>query len=304
MKQSTTSNYKTISARFDRREGLTAAFFASQEAPDWETRIGAPGTVGDDEFCVAILDGREGEDEEMLAAIEAYDKALNVVMARKSGRPVSEIESMSGEAWESFFAEWGHNLTRREKHFIEECILMVQAQQPSEGAPEKTAKSHKKMVKALGRKKKEADDYFYTEENLDVFPGTDLLADFFDREGFDYDIEPGFEISGINLNCCGDGWGPLGVRIGSTAGKDLTVISEPLEACPKKKRSEMLRLLNRFNSEDRAATAYMEEDGKIYVRWNLLCEEKDLIPTACEALGHVVDCVNELLPLLWDLLEN
>lgn len=77
-----------------------------------------------------------------------------------------------------------------------------------------------------------------------------------------------------------------------------------MEVCPEKKRDEMLRLINRFNSEDHHATVFMDADGAIQVCWNLLCEDEDLIPTACEALGRTVDCINEVLPPIWDLLEN
>ena len=114
-------------------------------------------------------------------------------------------------------------------------LLKTRAEQSSEEAAREAEESPEKMVKALGRKKRVLPNDYYAEENLGILPRTDILMDFFDREGYSNTVEPGFEIQ---------------------------------------------------------------------VRWSLLCESIIIIPTACEALGHMVDCINEVFPLIWDLLES
>ena len=292
----------------NKMEGLTTAYFGSQDAPAWEDRVGffSPGSK---EFCVGILDGREGEVEEAAVVVDAYDKALTAFISRKTGRPVSDCDDMPGEEWDALVAEWSPQMTKRERRLIEESVQQALAEFRRERgwqAPEDETRqeSGEKMVRALDRKKEETDEDEFSWDDIREFPGTDILTDFFDKEGFSYEIQPGFDISYLILDCCGDGWGPIDVRIGSTEGKDLVVLSDPLEVCPPKKQKAMLRLLNRLNSEEHPATVFMEENGEVRVRWNLFCEEENLIPAACEALGRVVERMNEVMPMLWDMLEN
>lgn len=301
-------NKKTNEKMKNKNESLTAAFFGSQEAPDGVGYFDA----GDD-FCLAIqgAEVQEEEWEETAAASEAYDKALNEVMAKRSRRSVYELNSMENEAWKVFYEEWGHNLSWPEKRFIEARVQKVladfrkeHAMQPAGGEKREPAEPRKKVVKSSGRAQLPPEEKYRSSGLIEVFPGTDILADFFEKEGFAYEIEPGFDFSSVILKCCGDGWGPLDICISSTAGKDLVIFTDPLEVCPEKKRIDMLIQLDRFNSEGPFVPAYIDKEGGIRMRWNSLCREEDLIPIACEALGRVLDCIDEVMPYIWESLEN